>query len=428
MYKIVIRVIFLSFLCLNFSLAKDTKTVIISAEGLADPNADIYSKDKSIMIDDLRNDAKKQLIEKAVGSYVDSHTLVENYVTIEDKVLSRSSGLIKRVIKESPSWIGDDGFAHILMEAEVYMGEVKDALQDLSKTQKISIIKTQGNPRISVDISVRGNPSTIAENKLKEYIKKFGYTVWSEKGTKSHQKPDFTINGEAKFKTLRHRLKASGITVEKTILTSWTVSCIDRNSLEEIYFNNKVPKKRSWNSEEEAIEEIGKLIGNEFSADFFVEKLNNPIKSFLMEVDGLPDIDVAQLFKKEFIGLRSVLRVNFRTFNTEGVSVYEVDFGGAGSNFAMVLKEGVINPINKKIGKDALKLVSFSGNVLKLKFSKNSSGKKVAKTLQEMPPASLNNTPKERLASLAKSEEAKEKLALIAGDKEDGVMTSIANF
>lgn len=428
MFKNVIKILLLSLLCFDYALAKDAKTIIISAEGLADPNADIYKKDKSIMIDDLRNDAKKQLIEKAVGSYVDSHTLVENYVTIEDKVLSRSNGLIKRVIKESPHWVGDDGFAHVLMEAEVYMGEVKNALQDLSKTQKVSIIRTQGNPRISVDISVRGTSSMIAENKLKEHIKKFGYTVWSERGTKSYQKPDFTINGEAKFKTLRHKLKASGITVEKTVLTSWTVSCMDRNSLEEVYFNNKVPKKKSWNSEEEAIEEIGTLIGKEFSADFFVEKLNNPIKSFLMEVDGLPDIDIAQLFKKEFIGLRSVLRVNFRTFNTEGVSVYEVDFGGAGGNFVMVLKEGVINPINKKIGKDALKLISFSGNVLRLKYAKDSSSKNVAKALQEMPPASLNNAPKERLASLAKSKEAQEKLKLIAGDSQDGVMTSITNF
>ncbi len=422
------RILFLFILYFEILFATNTQVVVISAEGLADPNADIYKKDKALMIDDLRRDAKKQLIEKAVGAYVNSYTLVENYVTIEDRILSQSQGLIKRVIKESPHWIGKDGFAHMLIKAEVFVGKVEDALQELSKAQKIGIIKSNGNPRISVSIKIRGKNSVIAENKLKEHIKSFGYTVWSERGKKEHQKTDFTIEGEAKFKTLKYRLKASGITIEKIVLTSWSVNCIDRSSLEEIYFNNKVPKKKSWNSEEEAIEEIGTIIGKEFSSDFFIEKMNNPIKNYVMEVENLPSIDVAQLFKKEFIGLRSIYNVNFRRFNTEGTSVYEVDFAGIGGNLTTVLNEGVINPINKKLGRKALKLIAYGGNVLNLKFYKEEDNEKIVKTLQSLPPASLIGSSKERLEALVKTDESRKKLENLISSDNDNSMSSIENF
>ncbi|MGB8146675.1 MAG: hypothetical protein WCF05_16130, partial [Chromatiaceae bacterium] len=57
------------------ALAADTITV--TAEGLADPNAETYQRDKGLLIDDLRQDARRQVIEKAVGAFIDSTTLVE---------------------------------------------------------------------------------------------------------------------------------------------------------------------------------------------------------------------------------------------------------------------------------------------------------------------------------------------------------------
>jgi serine/threonine-protein kinase len=102
---------------------------VITAEGLADPNADAYARDKALMIEDLRREAKAQILEKAVGAYVETSTLVENYTLISDRVLSRSQGLIKRVIKESEPWIGEDGFAHMLMKAEVSVVPITEALR-----------------------------------------------------------------------------------------------------------------------------------------------------------------------------------------------------------------------------------------------------------------------------------------------------------
>ncbi|MBA3037928.1 MAG: hypothetical protein FP814_15745, partial [Desulfobacterium sp.] len=220
-------------------------TIIVSAEGLADPNADIYKSDKGLMVDDLRRDARRQAVEKAVGAYVDSSTLVENYVLINDKILTKSSGWIKQIIKETSPTLGEDGLMHMFIKAEVFLSDVKSAIKTMSKENRLSLIQEGGNPTISVAVVVKDSKrgsdtppeaSPIAENVLKGRFVNFGYRVWSEDYTKmlrgelaktdSKQRvADFSVIGEAKFKTNSVTLKASGITLTKHILTSWTVKC-----------------------------------------------------------------------------------------------------------------------------------------------------------------------------------------------------------
>ena len=56
----------------------EQETMVVTAEGLADPHSEAYKKDKGLLLDDLRRDAKAQILEKAVGSYVETSTLMEN--------------------------------------------------------------------------------------------------------------------------------------------------------------------------------------------------------------------------------------------------------------------------------------------------------------------------------------------------------------
>jgi serine/threonine-protein kinase len=220
-------------------------TITVTAEGLADPNAETYQRDKGLMIDDLRQDARRQVIEKAVGAFIDSTTLVENYVLLEDRVFSQSTGLIKRVIKESNPWLGEDGFMHMLIQAEVFVTGVEEALKEMSRSSRVGYIRQYGDPKISVAVyaqdAARGSwesRSEIAENILKEHISGFGYRVWSEEMTKklksemmeastldnqveatvsvSHLKAsDFSIYGTVKFDVRSVTLQASGVNVKK---------------------------------------------------------------------------------------------------------------------------------------------------------------------------------------------------------------------
>src|SRR5690606_35470435 len=146
----------------------------------------------------------------------------------------RADGLIKQVIKESDPWLGDDGFMHMLLKAEVYVAGVEEALKAMSREQRVALIRERGDPRSSVAIfaadadrasNVAPRRSQIAENILKERFQGFRYRVWSEEhaeklrvelmarsqpegqadvtlSVSQQRAADFSILGEAKFKTL----------------------------------------------------------------------------------------------------------------------------------------------------------------------------------------------------------------------------------
>jgi len=410
------------------------QTIVVSAEGLADPNAETYRRDKGLLVDALREDARRQVVEKAVGTFVESATLVENYELIHDRVLTRSKGLIKNVIKESEPWLGEDGFMHLLLKAEVYLTNVRDAVSSMSEAERISLIKEHGNPRIAVSVNVkdaeRGTQvpperSAIAENLLKERIAGFGYRVWSAgaDGTgKGEDAEDFLIAGEAKFKPLSVRLKASGLTLTKYVLTSWTVKCTAVDTGEEIYFNTKVPKAKSWSDEDAALEDIGRMIGEEFTKDFFEDHLLRPSKIFQLGVSGLPDYDTGLLLKKELIGLRPVLNVDLRSFDAKGRSVYEVDFSGSRGNFVQIVNDSLVKPLNQKLRASAFSLVAARGEAVDLSFDAGEETGEVVENFKTMPPASLSDAPQGRIRDLVHDEALLKKVAEMnpAAAGEDG--------
>jgi hypothetical protein len=422
---------------------KASDTITVTAEGLADPNADTYQRDKGLLIEDLRRDAKRQVLEKAVGAFVESRTIVENYVLLEDRVFSQSSGLIKRVIKESTPWLGEDGFMHMLIRAEVYIGGVEKALNDMSKSSRIGYIKQYGDPKISVAVFAqdaergsRESRSDIAENILKQHISSFGYRVWSEEATNSlktemmessaldnrvettisisHLKSsDFSIQGRVKFDVRSVELQASGITVTKHIITSWTVKCIDNHTGEEIYFNNKVPRRNSWATEDEALQDVGRLIGSEFSKDFFETHLMSPSKVYELRVAGLPTYDIGVLFKKELIGLRPVLRVDFRNYTTQGISIYEVDFAGDDGSFAELVNNVLVKPLNAKFGDRAFRLDAVERGVVKVSFQSTQDPADLISEFSSKPPTSLASAPPERLRQIVKNDSTLDKIEVI---------------
>lgn len=419
MRRLLCFTIFLLLICgYSCGVAVAAETIIVSAEGLADPEADLYRKDKGLLLDDLRTDARRQVIEKAVGTMVDSSSLVENYLLVRDRVLTRSQGLIKRVIKESQPWRGEDGFMHLLLKAEVYLSDIRDSLKELSRSGRSDLIKQQGNPRIEVRIDVRdagreganhSERSFIAENLLKEHFSKFGYRVWSE-GESGVSSADFSVRGEARFKTISARLQASGLTITKHVLTSWSVKCVNLKTRQEIYFNNQIPKGKSWSDEDAALADIGALIGQEFSEDFFSEHLMEPSKIFTLQVHGLPDYDMAMQLKKEFIGLRHVLNVDFREFNAAGDSLFEIDFSGDRDNFMAAVSAALIDPLNQKLGSKVFSLRSARGSVANVEYVAALPQQQVASAFDGKLPAALFTAAPERLGDLIKDESTREKL------------------
>ncbi len=400
-------------------------TIIVSAEGLADPDTDTFKLDKAALNITLLNDAKKQAVEKVVGIYMDNQLLVKNYSSIDNTILAENQTFIKEILQKSEPWLGGDGFMHILIKAEVYATKVEDAIREMGNKKRVELIRRAGNPRISVAITVRDSKrdsltkpenSPVAENILKEHISAFGYRVWSEETTEGHeprQASDFAIRGEVKFKPINLKLKTSGIEINKLTITSWTVKCLNSATGEEIYFNNTIPARRSWNTEDEALAAIGKLIGEEFSREFFEQQLLQKTSLYQLEVQGLPDYDVAVLFKKELIGLRPVLNVNLRSFDNTAGALYEVEFSANDLDFSEILNNAILKPLNKKFGHKVFSLSSVKNLLIKVDFKSNDRPAKVVAQFEEKPPSSLVTATPVRLNQIAATRGVLEKVGKI---------------
>lgn len=383
-------------------------TMIISAEGLADPLADTYARDRGLLLDALRDDAKKQIIEKAVGVFVRSSTLVENYEMLHDRVLRQTQGLIKRIIKESAPWKGQDGFMHIRIKAEVYTSDIRDTLKAVSRAERVDLLKSVGNPKISVkikinDLSAEGcglaavNPG-IAANVLKEKIKTFGYRV----GPPSRS--DYLIQGSIGLKKQALMLSQSGLTMSRAVLTSWVVRCTDLHTREEVYFNNILPRSRGWENPDQAVEEIGHLVADEFNKDFFEAHLMMPSIIYAVHITGLPSYNMALLLEKEMAGLRPILNIDIRDFSLGEESLYEIEFSGGRENFSALMEKAVISPLNHKLGNQSqLQLARARGNTVHLNFISPVAPAEMEARMASLPPISLINAHPNRISGILKT-------------------------
>jgi serine/threonine-protein kinase len=235
--------------------------------------------------------------------------------------------------------------------------------------------------------------SQLAENAIKERIKSFGFRTWSLEGeTKTGPEAkaaDFHIVGEVKVKTLSAKLAASGLTITKTALTSWTVKAIDKASGEEIYTNTRMPKNTSWASEDAALADIGKLVGDEFSKNFFLAHFSFGAQNVSLAVSGLPGPDSGKALLRELRSLRGVLDAQ-----STGASSFRLELPeGSASD---LVAEHVLNPLNAKLGQTCFSLGAVSGQSVGVTFAPACAAEK----LETTPPAGLLTAPAARKASL----------------------------
>ncbi len=101
----------------------------VTAEGVAG----IQGGDKAIARDNAVQDALRKAVEQAVGTMVASETLVENFVTVKDNILSKSQGYVQnyKVVKEG----ADKDLYNVTIAATVSVGSLKNDLAALGLLQ-----------------------------------------------------------------------------------------------------------------------------------------------------------------------------------------------------------------------------------------------------------------------------------------------------
>jgi serine/threonine-protein kinase len=390
-------------------------TILVNALGLADPSDPRYQGNQAALAADLRADSHAQAVEKAIGLYLQQASLSQHYDRLREKLLARSGDYISTVVQESEPKVGKDGLAYVTTQAVVKTREVQKSLNEMSRDDRISFIRNNGDPKVAVRVATRDadrpdaqpQVSPIAENLLKERIKSFGFRTWSEEG--GDKNADFLVSGEARIKRLSAKLQASGLTITKYTLTSWTVKATDRATGEEIYFNNALPKGAgSWASEEEALAAIGAKIAEEFNRDFFLQHFGMTGKKVVLKVTGLEDAGSADLLARELIGLAAVVSSSPRP----GASprAYDVVLAGNGSPQEIVANN-VLKPLNTKLGASCFALGASVGDEVNVTLAPTCD-KSVMSRLETAPPAGLYAAPQSRQRSVVKNPETLKKILI----------------
>lgn len=390
---------------------------VISAVGMADPADSRYTNNPTALHNAVLEDARRQLVEKAAALYVEQNSLDRNYTVVRDKLLSRNGEFINAVLSEQQPSIGADGLMSATLRATVNLRAVQKSLNQMSSDERIEFIRKNGDPKIAVKISSRSAdsapdspalPSPIAENLLAERIRSFGFRVISDDA--APKQADFGINGEVRFKKLSTKLQASGLEIDKFVLTSWTVKAVDRQSGEDIYYNTKIPEKQAWNSEEQALQDVGRLVGDEFSKSFFLEYFHYPTEQVRLELSGLPPKVGASLLT-EINGLGSVLSATLA--REDGTtSVIDATLSSMAGSPADAVQSTILVPLNRKLGKNCLSVSPATGDALHITFDASCTDAATLARLETLPPAGLMDAAPLRRDDVVKNPDVLRKMTI----------------
>ncbi|HET7776001.1 MAG TPA: serine/threonine-protein kinase [Azospira sp.] len=386
-------------------------TIVISAVGVADPSDARLAGDPGLLQAALREDVRRQLVEKAVALNVQPASFSRHYDLVAAKLLSRSGDFIESVLQEEAPHRDGAGLATLNTRAVVKVREVQKSLNQMSENERVDFIRNNGDPKISVAIATRGEAgeakrSAIAENLLKERVQSFGFRTWGEEAKAGQKGADFAIEGEARLKKLSATLPASGLTIEKYVVTSWTVKCIDKASGEEIYFNTTLPQNGSWATEEAALKDVGRLVGEEFSKNFFLQHFRFAGQKVRFKFAGLPDQGVLAKLQQEMTGLRAVLGTRL-----EGNAV-EAELSGSLPAVAELAQATVLAPLNRKLGQSCLSVVGTAGNEVTVGFAPACAAPATLSRLDDSVPAALFEAPVGRRSTVVKNPALLKKLEI----------------
>jgi serine/threonine-protein kinase len=390
--------------------------LLVTAVGLADPSNARYATDRSLLQADVRADSRSQLVAKTLLLMLDRDSFASHYDLLQSRLLSQSDSFIADVVQQSAPTIGKDGLMSVTTQAVVDVNAVRQALDRMSREERVQLIRASGDPRIAVRITVRDEaappggaaPSPIAENVVKERVQSFGFRTWAESpaAAPGAADADFVVSGEASVRRLSTKLAASGLVITKYALASWTVKCTDRATGEEIYFNTTLPKASgSYASEDAALRAIGTGVADQFSRDFFLMHVPLRGRKVSLIVAGLPDEATQALFARELDGLPTVIRASAGP--PANPRTYDIELAAGRSDDAIV--RDVLRPLNAKVGDACFTAGASDGARVDVAFDPHCAAGLRAR-LETDPPAGLYDAPPARRKAVISNPETLRKL------------------
>jgi len=136
--KKLIKSSLLVFLCVLFSYGQDAQTVTATGFGA------ILAGDVVKATEDGTNDALRKAVEQVVGTIIDSKTIIENFMVLEDKIYTKTTGYVQSYEVISTNKRIDNSL-EVTITAVVKTTDLKNDLSGI-----ITTLRREGMPRTMV--------------------------------------------------------------------------------------------------------------------------------------------------------------------------------------------------------------------------------------------------------------------------------------
>ncbi len=288
---------------------------VVEAEGVAPYNsADLLASKRASLVD-----AQKNAVEKAVGVFVSGKTFVEKSVAIENNILAKTEGYIKKydVLKD---WKEGD-FYHTKIRALVSLKDLEKDLNDMSLLQAPELSR----PRVLVLLAEKIQKDVVDEKPasaaMQKQLSDNGYVVLLSTGEAA---ADLWINGQA----TAHPFQSEGLGGFVSYRARLTVDAVRANSHKAIVSVTKEASGLGGNAELaglKALETVGNLVGEELAKQL-AENWSNK-KAVFLSIEGVASFAEVDRLKKHVAAQPGVKDLVLRTYD-EGMAQFEVELGG----------------------------------------------------------------------------------------------------
>jgi hypothetical protein len=326
---------------------KGTEGEVVEAEGLAPYNPkDMIATKRAALVDAQRN-----AVEKAVGVYVSARTMVEKAVAIENNILAKTDGYVKKydILQEGPK----DDLYYMRIRALVALKKLEQDLQQISLSTTPDLKK----PHVIVDIKEEIDKESIDDQPASEALSR----ALSEAG--------FVVVGpdQAKDADLIIRGKASAYPFQGKGLGGF-LSYRARLSIEAVRAGTKdvassVSQEASGlggNADlagMKALETVGEMVGRDLSMSLAASWTKN--KRVIVFVEGVKSFADVERVRKHLQSQPGVNDIMMRLYD-EHMAQFELELGSTdAAALGAALEAGTTLP---------LKVLEAQGQSLRLQL------------------------------------------------------------
>jgi hypothetical protein len=302
----------------QLKIGKTDDGEVVEAEGMVPYTGEFLAIKRASLVD-----AQKNAVEKAVGVFVSGRTFVEKAVAIENNILARTEGYVKKydVIKE---WREGD-FYHTKIRALVALKDLEKDLKDMSLLQGPELSRPRVLVRVTEKIQKDAVDDKPAAAALQKQLTDNGYSVVLSTG--EAVPPDLLISGTA----TAYPFQAEGLGGFVSYRARLTVEAVRPGTAKAVASLSKEASGLGGNPELaalKALETVGNLVGEELAKQLTANWSNK--KTVFVAIEGVASFAEVDRIKKHFSAEPGVKDLVLRTYD-EGMAQFEVELDNISS-------------------------------------------------------------------------------------------------